>query len=123
MKSGIIKNQTVSDDKIDFSRKLRRRMTYAETVFWERARNRKIGNLKFRRQQIVYGFITDFYCDELRLCVEIDGGIHLEKNQMEYDAAREKFLIESGLKIIRFSNEEVIENFESVENKILEMLN
>jgi very-short-patch-repair endonuclease len=73
-KTGVVFRQRVSDGKVGFARRLRREMTRAEGLMWEQLRDRRLVGLKFRRQQIVDGFIADFYCDSARLVVEIDGG-------------------------------------------------
>lgn len=104
--------------KLKYSRELRKKQTKAEKIFWNAVRNRQCCNLKFRRQHCLLGFIVDFYCHELKLCIEIDGGIHLRKDVHEYDRYREKALIEAGYMVVRFSNEEVILNSNGVIEKI-----
>jgi very-short-patch-repair endonuclease len=84
--------------------------------------NRKFRNLKFRRQQIVEGFIVDFYCDELKLCIEIDGGVHNEETIKEYDIERERALKIHNLTIMRFSNDEVKKDITEVLKKIGEII-
>ncbi|TAL39766.1 MAG: DUF559 domain-containing protein, partial [Spirochaetes bacterium] len=76
-------------------------MTDAEKIIWELVRNRKFRNLKFRRQQIIDGFIVDFYCEELRLCLEIDGGVHDDEEQRKYDRERDAVLAQRGVRIVR----------------------
>ena len=109
-KKGIIKNQQVTPAKIDRSRELRATMTPAEREFWDMVRNRRMCGLKFRRQQIIDGFVVDFYCDSLGLCVEIDGGVHDYGERKEYDQNRDEALCRRGLKILRFTNDEVLKN-------------
>jgi len=109
-KQGIIKNQQVTPAKIDRSRELRATMTPAEREFWDMVRNRRMCGLKFRRQQIIDGFIVDFYCDSLGLCVEIDGGVHDYGERKEYDQNRDEALCRRVLKILRFTNDEVLKN-------------
>ncbi len=99
------------------SRILRKRATPAETILWEEIRNRKLGGLKFRRQYPVLGFILDFYSAERSLGIELDGSIH--DSQKEYDEWREKLIQEKGIRIVRFSNQEIVENLEEVKRKIL----
>ena len=102
----------------EFARSLRRNMTPAEKLFWNKVRNRKFQNIKFYRQYILEHFATgvsqnyffpDFLCKTPRLIIEIDGKIH--DNQKEYDAEREKILTDMGYKVIRFTNEEVLNNW------------
>jgi len=93
-------------------------MTEAEKVFWEMVRDRRMFGLKFRRQQIIDGFIVDFYCDSLGLCVEIDGGVHETEEQKNYDKLRDEALAIRSLKILRLKNEEVLGDKDLVIEKI-----
>ena len=86
-------------------------MTHAEKTLWQELRANKLG-VHFRRQQIIAGFIGDFYCHKAALVVEIDGDIH--DLQQEEDARREKVLRELGLTIVRFRNEDVIKDLPAV---------
>jgi len=114
MKNGIIRNKKNRRKKIEFARVLRKRMTKAERKFWDRVRNRKLDNLKFRRQQVIVGFIADFYCDQLDLVVEIDGGVHDEEYQQIIDAVRDVCFAEKGLRVLRVRNNEVLNDIETV---------
>ncbi|VEP14003.1 conserved hypothetical protein [Hyella patelloides LEGE 07179] len=98
------------------AKQLRNNMTPAEKVLWEALRKKPLNGLKFRRQHPVGRFILDFYCAQYKLVVEIDGEIHL--TQQEYDAARTKHLNSYGYKVIRFSNNEVFHNLDSVLERI-----
>lgn len=91
-------------------------MTPAEKILWAKLRAKRFKGLKFRRQQIIAGFIVDFYCHSLRLVIEVDGEIH--NQQKEYDAERDKILTAKDLDILRFSNQQVRENIELVLNAI-----
>jgi very-short-patch-repair endonuclease len=93
-------------------------MTEAEKVFWGMVRGRKMFGLKFRRQQVIDGFIVDFYCDSLGLCVEIDGSVHESEEQREYDRNRDEVLALRGLKVLRFSNDEVLGGEGFVEERL-----
>lgn len=97
-------------------------MTKAETVFWNAVKSKKLFGLKFRRQQIIAGFVVDFYCNSLRLCVEIDGDIHNQEEQKEYDEEREKKIKYHDLRLLRLTNDEVINDFEKVIQKIKEFI-
>lgn len=116
--SGIIRLQNISDEKLSDARQLRQEMTMAETELWRQLRNRKLEGHKFRRQQIVEGFITDFYCERAKLALEIDGGIHSEKRQIELDLHREKVFSARGIKTIRIQNNEVVNDLAATLNKI-----
>ncbi|MFA7245524.1 MAG: endonuclease domain-containing protein [Candidatus Magasanikbacteria bacterium] len=106
------------------ARRLRNNQTESEKKFWEKIRKRQINNLKFLRQYpIIFNisskvnyFIADFYCHEKKLIIEIDGGVHLK--QKSYDEMRKETLKEMGFGIIRFTNEEILNNLESVLEKI-----
>lgn len=101
---------------------LRKRMTQAEKVLWQQVRNRKVGGLKFRRQHPVDIFILDFYCHERRLAIEVDGEIHNQKDQMEWDESRTFGLNEFGIQILRCSNDDVISHTERVVDSIKEFV-
>ena len=90
-------------------------MTAAEKMLWQELRANKLG-VHFRRQQIIAGFIVDFYCHKAALVVEVDGDIH--DLQQEEDTRREKALNDLGLRVIRFRNDEVLRNLSMVVEKI-----
>jgi very-short-patch-repair endonuclease len=106
------------------ARRLRRNQTASEVVFWQNVCNRKRNGMKFLRQHpIVFEyrgekrfFITDFYCHEAGLIVEIDGGIH--ELQEEYDKVREHVLNCLNLRVVRFKNEEVQRNLSEMLEKV-----
>ena len=107
----IYPGQKVNPEKINRARTLRRNMTPAEKVLWQELRGNKMGP-RFRRQQVIEGFIVDFYCHSAGLVIELDGDIHRE--QLEYDAGRDKVLMDMGLRVVRFSNDEVLINMPKV---------
>jgi len=98
---------------------LRRNMTKAEAVLWKKLRNRKIFNTKFRKQHPIYIFIVDFYCHEYKVVIEVDGEIHNNEETRQYDLGRAEVLTRFGLKVIRFTNEQILYDMESVITKIL----
>jgi very-short-patch-repair endonuclease len=104
--TGIVAGQRVADEKVQLAWDLRRRMTPAETILWAALRGRRLGGLRFRRQQVVDGFIVDFYCDAAHLILEVDGEIH--QDQQGHDAARDQILAGRGLRVIRLTNDEVL---------------
>ncbi len=114
----IIPGQKITKEKLQRARELRNDMTPAETVLWQELRANKLG-VHFRRQQIIAGFIVDFYCHKAALVVEVDGDIH--DLQQEEDARREKALNDIGLRIVRFRNKEVLGNLSVVVNKIKQL--
>jgi very-short-patch-repair endonuclease len=115
----IIPGQRVTKEKLERAKELRREMTPAEKLLWQEVRAKKLG-VRFRRQQIIQGFIVDFYCHKAALVVEVDGDIH--DLQQEEDARREKVLTEMGLRVARFGNDEVMKNLSVVVGKIKEMI-
>ena len=108
---------------IDVARKLRKNATPAERLLWQHLRNRKLGGLKFGRQHPFGRYVADFYCAELRLVVEIEGGIHNEAGQQEYDRMRFEELELRGLRFLRFSNSEVLQNTRRVLQQIVAVKN
>ncbi len=104
------------------ARENRNNPTYSEKIFWNAVRDHSFRGLKFVRQFAIGNYIYDFYCDEKKLLIEIDGATHQEKEVQENDKRKEKFAIENGYNIVRFTDEEVIGNFEKVEMKLREIL-
>jgi very-short-patch-repair endonuclease len=119
MASGIVGVQRVSDEKLKEARKLRKKMTSSEALLWKHLRGRKCGKLKFRRQQIIEGFITDFFCEDAKLAVEIDGSIHECAEVAENDRHRENVFKARGILTIRFSNNEIEKRMDNVLQKII----
>ncbi len=102
---------------LKYRRHLRKELTSPERIIWQKLRNRRMGDVKFRRQHSIGKFIVDFYCSELNLIVEIDGDVHIY--QRKDDKIREIFLENRGLKIIRYTNYEVRTNLIGVLEDIL----
>jgi len=113
----IYPGQKIDPEKIQRARILRIQMTPAEKVLWQELRGNKLGS-HFRRQQVIAGFIVDFYCHTSGLVIELDGDIHRE--QQEYDAERDKILEGMGLRVIRFRNDEVLLNLPRVRTQLKE---
>ncbi len=101
-------------------RRLRRDMTYAERVLWRLLRDRRLSGIKFRRQQPLDQYIVDFVCFSHRLVVEVDGGQHAAIDA--YELRRIAHLERSGFRILRFWNNEVLENTEGVWEMIRQAL-
>jgi very-short-patch-repair endonuclease len=99
------------------ARELRQMQTPAEQKVWRVLRSRQLEGYKFRRQHPIGRFIVDFYCPACKLVIELDGDVHAL--QEEYDADRATWLVEQGYWVIRFTNEQVHENFEEVAAEIL----
>ena len=111
----IIPDQRITKVKLQRAKELRRDMTPAENILWQELRANKLG-VHFRRQQIIAGFIVDFYCHQASLVIEVDGDIH--DLQQEEDARLENVLSEMGLTIVRFRNEDVIKDLPRVVERI-----
>lgn len=107
-----------SAELIERSRELRHESTPAEQTLWRYLRNRRLDGLKFRRQHPVSRFILDFYCEDLQLAIEVDGGGHNEEEQEAYDLARTEALRDLGIQVIRFWNDDVLERTELVLEEI-----
>jgi very-short-patch-repair endonuclease len=118
MTSGVVALQYVDDYKKRQCRELRQKSTKAELIFWQALRNRKIQGLKFRRQQVIEGFIVDFYCEEMKLVIELDGSAHENIEQQKIDDQRKRVFERRGLSEIRFSNDEIVNNLPKVIEKI-----
>jgi very-short-patch-repair endonuclease len=96
---------------IQIARRLRVNQTDAETVLWNRIRNRQIDGHKFVRQLPISGYVCDFVCREKFLVIEVDGGQH---NESAADAIRDRRLAEDGYRVLRFWNNDVLGNLEGV---------
>lgn len=105
------------------AKELRGRITSSEKLLWNKLRNRQIKGLKFRRQHPVDIFILDFYCHEIKLAIEVDGGIHLSSQQKEWDDNRSYELKELGINVIRFANEQVMNDVDLVVEDIYMVIN
>jgi very-short-patch-repair endonuclease len=106
-------------------RYLRREQTFAEKIVWIYLRGKRMLNYKFRRQYSVDHFVIDFYCPKLKLAVEIDGDVHNLQDQKEYDAERQKYIEQFGIKFVRITIDELMSNsnkaFKKIEDAIREL--
>jgi very-short-patch-repair endonuclease len=101
------------------ARQLRRDQTEAEKVLWRHLRAHRLEGLKIVRQRPIDRYIVDFYCHTLRLVIEVEGSIHETPAQQARDSERFADLEGKGHRVLRFSNEEVLENLGFVLNEIL----
>ncbi|MET3500455.1 cyclase [Mucilaginibacter rubeus] len=97
---------------------LRYRMTVAEELLWEQLKGKRLG-VKFRRQHPLGIYIADFYCHQHKLIIELDGSIHNLPDVIQNDIVRQNNLVSDGLKVLRFTNDQVLNNLE----KVLENIN
>ncbi len=100
--------------------RLRKQMTPAEMMLWERLKNKQICNVRFRRQHPIDLFIADFFCFAAKLVVEVDGAVHAA--QKEYDIGRTAEMERYGIEVTRFSNDEIENNIEMVVRNIKEKI-
>ncbi|MDP3186508.1 MAG: DUF559 domain-containing protein [Anaerolineales bacterium] len=112
----IVRGQGVSREKIQRAKELRHNMTEAEKALWQHLRANRLDGWHFRRQQIIFGYIVDFYCHALSLIVEVDGEIH--EKQIEEDRQRDEALTMRGFRVIRFKNKDVLERLTFVLDEI-----
>jgi very-short-patch-repair endonuclease len=101
------------------ARYLRKNSTPCERILWRHLRNRKFVGYKFRRQHPIDNYILDFYCAEVHLAVELDGGGHTYLAKQEHDQLRDHFLAHQGIRMLRFYNSDVRENLDGVLESIL----
>lgn len=89
-------------------RRLRKKETEAEELFWQRVRNKKVNGLKFKRQHSICNYIVDFYCPSEKIIIELDGEYHDTEQQNVKDKLRDAHLQTLGFKILRFRNEKIL---------------
>jgi very-short-patch-repair endonuclease len=106
-------------------RQLRRNITKAEAIIWQKLRCKQIENCKFRNQYSVEQFVLDFYSPEIKLAIEIDGESHFQEGAAHYDKERQIFIESAGINFLRFTNNQVYENLngvlETIAQKIREL--
>ncbi|UPT65853.1 MAG: endonuclease domain-containing protein [Sphingobacteriales bacterium JAD_PAG50586_3] len=101
---------------------MRRKPTFAESLLWDKLRRKQLDNYYFRRQHSLLNYIADFYCHSKKLIIEVDGDIHNSKEAIEKDQDRDYVLKDLGYTILRFTNSEILEDVNSVTQKISEVL-
>ena len=99
---------------LPLKRRLRSNQTRAEQLLWTKFRSNQIHGLKFRRQHGIGSYIVDFFCPERSLVIEIDGDVHAIEAQQTKDLEREDYLRSLGLQVLRYTNDEVINNLDGV---------
>jgi len=101
-----------------FSRNLRMNTTDAERMLWSSIRCKQLEGYQFYRQRPIGNYIVDFYCPRAKVIIEIDGGQHYEDVGKFKDGVRDRFLRGMGLRVLRFSDREILENLDGVVEKI-----
>ncbi|OTG92307.1 endonuclease domain-containing protein [Acinetobacter sp. ANC 3813] len=104
---------------LEFAKSMRQTATDAESLMWQVLRAKRFMDLKFRRQHVIEPYIVDFYCHEIGLVVELDGGQHGTDDAIEYDAERTKFLEALDLKVVRYWNHDVLERMDVLLEELL----
>jgi len=102
------------------AKQMREQMTRAESRLWAALKGKQLMGIKFRRQHPVQLYIVDFYCHQLKLVIELDGGYHATEEQKKLDAERTEALENTGLHVMRFTNDEVLSEIDTVLRKIKE---
>ena len=111
-----MKTKLYNQSHVPLARNLRVNQTNAEKLLWRKIRSRQINNRKFRRQVPVGRYILDFYCTEIQLGIELDGGQHDE--DADRDRERTRHLNKKGIRVVRFWNNVVLKDLETVLNEI-----
>jgi very-short-patch-repair endonuclease len=106
------------DETFDFAKRLRKKPTAAEKFLWEVLRRKAVNGTKFRRQHPIDKYVADFYCHKFRLVVEADGEIHDEESVKAKDKVRNEAMRRYGLRVLRFKDEDVLENTKFVVEEI-----
>ena len=109
----------IKDQKL-LRQNLRNNATAPEAVLWRALKGKQIDGLKFRRQFGLGPYVLDFYCPEIRLCIELDGEVHKSYEQSQYDEIRTRFIASNNIKVIRFENDVVYRNINSIIEEIRE---
>ena len=94
------------------ARRLRKEAPFPERLFWSRLRSGQLGGMRSRRQHAIGSYICDFYCATAKVVIELDG--HSHDDRATYDTARTRFIESQGLRVIRFSDDEVVRNVNDV---------
>ena len=102
------------------SRQLRESMTEAERHLWAKIRMKQLKGYQFYRQKPIGDYVVDFFCPKAKLAIEVDGSHHLVGEKIEYDRIRDEYLSSLGLRVLRFTNTEVLTHIEGVVESIEE---
>ena len=114
----VVRGQRIDPIKHERAKEMRSAMTKAEKILWRYLRNNRLMGLHFRRQQVIAGFMADFYCHARALVVELDGSIH--QRQADYDVERDQIFTGLGLRVLRITNDEVEKQLPMVLERIKE---
>ncbi len=101
------------------ARQLRSSLTKAENIFWQKVRHKQLLGCQFYRQKTLGNYIVDFYCPAKKLVVELDGSQHYDPDYQILDQQRSAYLHQLGLKVLRYNNNEVLQNIQGVINHLI----
>jgi very-short-patch-repair endonuclease len=104
----------------ELRKRLRSKLTETELILWTRLKDKKLHNVKFRRQYSIGPFVVDFYVTELKLAIELDGESHFVEGGPERDVERKQWIRQYGINFLRFTNDDIRKNLDVVINKISE---
>ena len=119
---GAGEGQRFHTDNVPAARRLRKQLTPTEAILWERIRDRRCLNLKFRRQLPVGAYVLEFYCESIRVSIEIDGPVHLNPGQRLSDEIRQTHLEERGIRFIRIPTRLVAQDATELMHFLVETL-
>ena len=117
----IVRGQRVKTSELERARELRKEMTRAERVLWSVLRRNQLRGLQFRRQQIIGGYIADFYCHSIGLAIEVDGFAPDGEEAVKADAARSHFLRSQRVATLRVPARAILENLEGAVARIAQV--
>jgi type I restriction enzyme R subunit len=109
-------------DLLEQARAMRKEQTPAEELLWSLLRRRQLLGFKFRRQHQFGQYIADFYCNEAKLVIECDGLVHNSNERWYHDQNRDAYMIAQGLRVLRFTNEQILHRTEEVLQQILNVV-
>jgi very-short-patch-repair endonuclease len=115
---GIVIHGASDRGKLEAAKRMRRAATPAEETLWQNLRRGQLDGLHFRRQQVIDGFVVDFYCGSVDLIIEVDGSVHESVANREYDAERTRVLSARGLRVLRVTNDDVLSDVGAVLSRI-----
>ncbi len=107
---------------VELVRELRKKPTSAEGLFWQLLRNRQLLEFRFRRQHQFGDYVADFYCHEAQLVIECDGSVHETNELWHHDQDRDAYMIAQGLRVLRFTNDRILNETENVLEEIAKYL-
>jgi very-short-patch-repair endonuclease len=106
----------------NLAREQRKDPTEAESLLWQLLRRRQLLGFKFRRQHQFGDYVSDFYCSEAQLVIECDGSIHQKNERWRHDQIRDAYMTSQGVRVLRFTNEQVLGDVAAVLREIAEHL-